>query len=80
MDAFTILAQPALSGSSVLHAFALFVNFFFPALAFIVVGLRVAGRVVAGQFAIDDWLVGIAMLLSLAQTVVSFFCMSLSKC
>ncbi|KAL2271504.1 hypothetical protein VTJ83DRAFT_875 [Remersonia thermophila] len=65
-----LLASPAGSG---LQAFALFVNFFFPALALIVVSIRVARRVSADQFAVDDWLVCIAMLMSAAETVVSFF-------
>jgi hypothetical protein len=36
----------------------------------------VAGRVAARQFAVDDWLVCVAMLMSVAETVISFFCTS----
>ncbi|KAH6624705.1 hypothetical protein B0J18DRAFT_186795 [Chaetomium sp. MPI-SDFR-AT-0129] len=55
------------------QVFALFVNFFFPALALIIVCIRVAGRLVARQFAADDWLVCVAMFMSVAETVISFF-------
>ncbi|KAK3295775.1 uncharacterized protein B0H64DRAFT_417402 [Chaetomium fimeti] len=62
--------SPAASG---LQIFALFINFFFPALALLVVSARVAGRVVASRLAVEDWLVCIAMLLSITETVLSFF-------
>lgn len=75
MDAASLLALPATPASG-LQIFALFVNFFFPALALLVVAVRVAGRVAVGQFALDDWLVCIAMLMSVAETVISFFCTS----
>ncbi|KAK4146132.1 uncharacterized protein C8A04DRAFT_9984 [Dichotomopilus funicola] len=55
------------------QVFAFFVNFFFPALALVIVCIRVAGRLVARQFAADDWLVCVAMFMSVAETVISFF-------
>ncbi|KAL1837086.1 hypothetical protein VTJ49DRAFT_4296 [Mycothermus thermophilus] len=74
MDASSsLLALPTSPAGSGLQGFALFVNFFFPALALIVVSVRVTGRASAGQFAVDDWLVCVAMLMSVAETVVSFF-------
>ncbi|KAK4194146.1 hypothetical protein QBC40DRAFT_239112 [Triangularia verruculosa] len=73
MDASSLLSLPSSPAPSSLQIFALFINFFFPVLAFIVVSVRVAGRVASSQFAIDDWLVCIAMLMSGAETVISFF-------
>ncbi|KAK4190362.1 hypothetical protein QBC35DRAFT_79325 [Podospora australis] len=73
MDATSLLALPSSPAPSGLQIFALFVNFFFPSLALIIVSIRVAGRVTTTKFAIDDWLVCIAMLMSIAQTVISFF-------
>ncbi|AEO69110.1 uncharacterized protein THITE_2130781 [Thermothielavioides terrestris NRRL 8126] len=73
MDGSTLLALPIFPPASGLQIFALFVNFFFPGLALLVVSVRVAGRVAANQFAVDDWLVCIAMLMSIAETVISFF-------
>ncbi len=75
MDA-SLLALPTFPAPTGLQIFALFVNFFFPALALLVVTVRVAGRVAANQFAADDWLVCVAMLMSVAETIISFFCMS----
>lgn len=74
MDAASLLALPSSPAPSGLQTFAIFVNFFFPALALVVVSVRVAGRVVASQFALDDWLVCVAMFLSIGETVISFFC------
>lgn len=76
MDAFSLLALPTSPAASGLQTFALFINFFFPALALVVVSARVAGRVVASRLAVEDWLVCLAMLLSVAETVISFFCTS----
>ena len=76
MDASSLLAIPTSPAASGLQIFALFINFFFPALALLVVSIRVAGRVAASLFAVDDWLVCIAMLMSVAETVISFFCAS----
>ncbi|KAK4174124.1 hypothetical protein QBC36DRAFT_358203 [Triangularia setosa] len=73
MDASSLLALPTSPAPSSLQIFALFINFFFPVLAFIVVCVRVAGRVATSQFSMDDWLVCIAMLMSVAETVISFF-------
>jgi hypothetical protein len=60
--------------SSRLQIFAIFVNFFFPALAFIFVCARAVGRVTTRQFGLDDWLVCIAMVMSITQTTISYFC------
>ena len=76
MDASSLLAIPTSPAASGLQIFALCINFFFPALALLVVSIRVAGRVAASLFAVDDWLVCIAMLMSVAETVISFFCAS----
>ncbi len=78
MDASTtsLLGLPAFQATSPLQSFAIFVNFFFPALALIVVIVRVAGRVAARQLAADDWLVCVAMLMSVAETIISYFCTS----
>ncbi|KAK3322217.1 hypothetical protein B0H66DRAFT_194942 [Apodospora peruviana] len=73
MDASLILALPSSPATSGLQIFALFVNFFFPALALAVVTTRAAGRFATNQFGWDDWLVCIAMLMSVAETVISFF-------
>jgi hypothetical protein len=64
----------AFAMSTRLQIFALFVNFFFPALAFIFVCARVVGRVTTRQFGLDDWLVSLAMLMSIAETIISYFC------
>ncbi len=72
MTAFLDLsAYPPPTG---LQIFAIFITFFFPALALVVVGIRAAGRLATHQFGWDDWLVSIAMLLSVAETVISYFC------
>jgi hypothetical protein len=76
MDASLLLAIPTSPAASGLQIFALVINFSFPALALLVVSIRVAGRVAASLFAVDDWLVCIAMLMSVAETVISFFCAS----
>ncbi|KAL2181478.1 uncharacterized protein P884DRAFT_189349 [Thermothelomyces heterothallicus CBS 202.75] len=73
MDTSSLLALPMSPAASGLQIFALSVNFALPALALLAVSVRVAGRLAARLFGIDDWLVCIAMLLSLAQTVISFF-------
>ncbi|KAG7290729.1 hypothetical protein NEMBOFW57_000732 [Staphylotrichum longicolle] len=73
MDASSLLALPTFPAPTGLQNFALFINFFFPALALLVVSVRVAGRVAASQFAADDWLVCVAMLMSVAETIISFF-------
>lgn len=77
MDASSLLTLPTSPAASGLQIFALFINFFFPALALLIVSVRVAGRLASGLFAVDDWLVCIAMLMSVAETVISFFCTSI---
>ncbi|KAL2156296.1 hypothetical protein VTH82DRAFT_1041 [Thermothelomyces myriococcoides] len=73
MDTSSLLALPTSPATSGLQIFALSINFVFPALALLVISVRVAGRLAARLFGIDDCLVCIAMLMSLAQTVISFF-------
>lgn len=74
MDATSLLALPSSPAPSGLQIFAIFINFFFPALALIVVSIRAAGRFATGRFGWDDWLVCIAMVLSVGETIISFFC------
>jgi hypothetical protein len=76
MDASSLLALPTSPAPTGLQIFAIFVNFFFPALALLVVSVRVAGRAAVNKLALDDSLVCIAMLMSIAETVISFFCSS----
>ena len=73
MEAASVLTSKP--GMARLQVFALFVNFFFPAVALIIVSTRAAGRLAIRQFGWDDWLVCIAMLMSVAETVISYFCM-----
>ena len=47
--------------STWLQTFAIFIIFFFPALALVVIVCRDAGRLASRQFGLDDWLVTIAM-------------------
>ncbi|KAI8960149.1 hypothetical protein F5Y11DRAFT_280105 [Daldinia sp. FL1419] len=49
-----------------------FILFFFPAIALIVVGLRVYGRVRSRQFGWDDGLACVAMMFSIAETGCSY--------
>ncbi|KAI2465660.1 hypothetical protein F4781DRAFT_408497 [Annulohypoxylon bovei var. microspora] len=53
----------------------IFILFFFPAVAFTVVGLRVYGRVRSRQFGWDDALVSFAMMFSIAETGCSYMAM-----
>ncbi|CAK7216614.1 hypothetical protein SBRCBS47491_002887 [Sporothrix bragantina] len=55
-----------------LQNFAIAIDFIFPAVALLVVIARVAGRLSSRQFGLDDWLIVIAMVFSLIQTVISF--------
>ncbi|CAK7203914.1 hypothetical protein SEUCBS139899_006664 [Sporothrix eucalyptigena] len=55
-----------------LQNFAIAINFIFPAVALLVVVARVAGRLSSRQFGLDDWLIAIAMFLSLIQTGLSY--------
>jgi len=73
MDASSFGASPN-PGSAKLQTFALFVNFFFPSLALVVVTTRTAGKLLNRQFKLDDWLICIAMVMSIAETVLSYFC------
>ncbi|KAI1480258.1 hypothetical protein K445DRAFT_24461 [Daldinia sp. EC12] len=52
-----------------------FILFFFPAIALIVVGLRVYGRVRSRQFGWDDGLACVAMMFSIAETGCSYMAM-----
>ncbi|KAI0883299.1 uncharacterized protein GGS22DRAFT_168363 [Annulohypoxylon maeteangense] len=60
--------------SSLQHG-GFFILFFFPAIAFIVVGLRIYGRLRSRQFGWDDALVCIAMMFSIAETGCSYMAM-----
>jgi hypothetical protein len=53
---------------------AIVINFLFPGIALAVVVTRAAGRIATRQFGWDDTLISIAMLFSLGQTGVSYFC------
>ncbi|KAI6093179.1 hypothetical protein F4821DRAFT_253157 [Hypoxylon rubiginosum] len=53
----------------------LFILFFFPAIALVVVGLRVYGRVRSRQFGWDDALTCLAMVFSIAETGCSYMAM-----
>ncbi|KZL65882.1 CFEM domain-containing protein [Colletotrichum tofieldiae] len=60
---------------SSLQHIGFFVLFFFPALALIVVALRVYSRVSTKQFGWDDGLICFAMAESIAETIASYFAM-----
>ena len=59
-----------------LQMLAVAIIFVFPAIAMVVLLIRVAGRFATRQFGWDDWLICVAMLFSIAETVFSFFCKS----
>ncbi|TLD30909.1 hypothetical protein PspLS_02054 [Pyricularia sp. CBS 133598] len=67
-SAFDIPTEP----TSELQTVAIAIIFIFPALALLVVVLRAMGRASTRQFGLDDWLISIAMLLSLIQTLMSY--------
>ncbi|KAF4974248.1 hypothetical protein FZEAL_8828 [Fusarium zealandicum] len=52
-----------------------FILFFFPTLAFIIFGLRIYGRFVAKQYGWDDLFISLAMVLSVAETICSYYSM-----
>ncbi|OHW91684.1 CFEM domain-containing protein [Colletotrichum incanum] len=60
---------------SSLQHIGFFVLFFFPAIALIVVALRVYSRVSTKQFGWDDGLICFAMAESVAETIASYFAM-----
>lgn len=57
-----------------LQIFAIVVVFTFPAIALVIVMIRAAGRIAIRQFGWDDALISIAMVFSLIETVLSYFC------
>ncbi|KAI1359559.1 hypothetical protein F5Y08DRAFT_349530 [Xylaria arbuscula] len=61
-----------------LQAAALFINFFFPALALIAVGLRIAARRMMRQLAVDDWCLLSALAFALAMVVPFYFYIKLN--
>ncbi|OHE96405.1 CFEM domain-containing protein [Colletotrichum orchidophilum] len=63
--------------SSLQHV-GFFILFFFPAIALVVVGLRVYSRVTTKQFGWDDGLICFAMADSMAETAASYMGMRLS--
>ncbi|KAJ9136689.1 Cfem domain-containing protein [Pleurostoma richardsiae] len=68
----SVLDIPA-EPTSGLQTFAIFITLFFPALALVIVVIRNAGRFASHTFGWDDGLISIAMLLSVAETIVSYF-------
>ena len=61
--------------TSSLQQFGFAINFFFPALAVIIVGLRVYSRLKTKQFAVDDGLIILAMVLSIGETATTYMYM-----
>lgn len=60
--------------SSSMQKLAMAILLFFPAFALLTVVIRAAARWQARQFDLDDWLICIAMALSIAETAASYFC------
>ncbi|KAI0596740.1 CFEM domain-containing protein [Biscogniauxia sp. FL1348] len=69
-----VLSEPTvdLYPYSPLQQDGIFVLFFFPSIALIVVGLRVYGRIKSRQFGWDDVLTCVAMVFSIAETGCSY--------
>jgi len=72
--AATVINTP--EPTSGLQTFAIFLTFFLPALALVVVVIRGAGRWSAQQFGWDDGLICTAMAMSIAETAASYKCKS----
>ncbi|KAI1429358.1 hypothetical protein F5Y12DRAFT_483018 [Xylaria sp. FL1777] len=71
----TVAAMPSpdpFSYSSTQQSLAIAIIIAFAALAFVVLCVRVAGRVSSHQFALDDTLVCVAMVLSILETAASY--------
>ncbi|KAK0704877.1 hypothetical protein B0H67DRAFT_362884 [Lasiosphaeris hirsuta] len=62
------------SPTSPLQQFAIAVNFFFPALALVVLGLRIYSKTSFKSFGADDAFICLAMMFSIGLTVASYFC------
>ncbi|EPE04902.1 cfem domain-containing protein [Ophiostoma piceae UAMH 11346] len=61
--------------TSPLQQFGFALNFFFPSLALIIVGLRIYSRAQTKQLALDDALIIIAMVLSIGETATTYMYM-----
>ncbi|ERS95395.1 uncharacterized protein SPSK_01719 [Sporothrix schenckii 1099-18] len=66
---------PTVYPTSGLQQFGFAIILFFPLLAFLVVGLRVYSRLKTKQFGIDDALIVVAMVFSVAETATMYMCM-----
>ncbi|KAI0017342.1 hypothetical protein F4780DRAFT_796506 [Xylariomycetidae sp. FL0641] len=72
IENFTALVVPASDPTSAKQSSAIAILVVFPALALLVVCIRVAGRVSSHQFGWDDSLVCIAMAFSILETAASY--------
>ncbi|KAK3344258.1 hypothetical protein B0T25DRAFT_462534 [Lasiosphaeria hispida] len=61
------------SPTSPLQQFGIAVNFFFPALALVVIGLRIYSKASMKSFGADDAFICLAMIFSIALTIASYF-------
>ncbi|CAK7214064.1 hypothetical protein SEUCBS140593_002052 [Sporothrix eucalyptigena] len=61
--------------TSPLQKFGFAIILFFPLVAFIVVALRVVSRLKTKQFGVDDSLIVVAMIFSIAETATMYMCM-----
>lgn len=61
--------------TSPLQQFGFAIILFFPLLAFIIVSLRVYSRLKTKQFGVDDALIVVAMIFSIAETATMYMCM-----
>ncbi|KAL8371274.1 hypothetical protein RB595_001220 [Gaeumannomyces hyphopodioides] len=59
--------------TSGLQRLAIAIIFVFAALALVIIVLRAVGRIRTRQFGLDDWLISIAMFLSVLETIFSYF-------
>ncbi|KAI1337819.1 hypothetical protein F5Y15DRAFT_145016 [Xylariaceae sp. FL0016] len=69
---FTTLVMPSVDPSSSEQNAAIVITLAFPAVALLIVCIRIAGRVSSHQFGWDDGLVSIAMTFSLVETAASY--------
>lgn len=72
-DQATVAVYP----TSPMQKFAIAILIFFPAFALMIVVVRVATRWQARQLGLDDWLICVAMAMSIAETVGRYFCESI---
>ncbi|EJT81072.1 hypothetical protein GGTG_01059 [Gaeumannomyces tritici R3-111a-1] len=59
--------------TSGLQRLAIAIIFVFAALALVIIVLRAVGRIRTRQFGLDDWLISVAMFLSVLETIFSYF-------